>query len=149
MSVFKNHLQYLMKWKKVDDRTWKCLRISPTPLTILLTPDTAPLRQARRGPGSLPCILTEQRLLRGETLPRASAIIYRKSAASRHLATDRELQYFISLPVNQPCVGADGKHCLISFRHSNNLLPSDWYLHTTKRITPAKHMSYESVCVCV
>lgn len=47
-------------------------------------------------------------LLGGETLPRASAIIYPKSAASRHVAPDRELQYFICLPVNQPCVGADG-----------------------------------------
>lgn len=47
-------------------------------------------------------------LVGGETWPRASAIIYRKSAASRHVAPDRELQYFIRLPVNQPCVGADG-----------------------------------------
>lgn len=70
-----------------------------------LTLDTAPLWQTRQGsPGSS----WAGWLLGGETLPRASAIIYPKSAASRHVAADRELQYFISLPVNQPCVGADG-----------------------------------------
>ncbi|CAG03870.1 unnamed protein product [Tetraodon nigroviridis] len=70
-----------------------------------LTLDTAPLWQTRQGsPGSS----WAGWLLGGETLPQASAIIYPKSAASRHVAPDRELQYFISLPVNQPCVGADG-----------------------------------------
>lgn len=77
----------------------------PAWMQELLTLDTLPLWQTRQGsPGSG----WAGWLLGGETLPRASAIIYPKSAASRHVAPDRALQYFISLPVNQPCVGADG-----------------------------------------
>lgn len=87
-------------------------------------------------------------LLGGETLPRASAIIYPKSAASRHVAPDRELQYFICLPVNQPCVGADGN---IVWSLSDTLIICSPLIDTfTQQSTLHQHTTAAiSVCVYV
>lgn len=87
-------------------------------------------------------------LLGGETLPRASAIIYPKSAVSRHVAPDRELQYFISLPVNQPCVGADGN---IVWSLSDTLIICSSLIDTfTQQSTlhQRAQQSSRSVCLC-
>lgn len=102
-----------------------------------------PLWQTRQGsPGSG----RAGWLLGGETLPRASAIIYPKSAASRHVAPDRELQYFISLPVNQPCVGADGN---IVWSLSDTLIICSPLIDTfTQQSTLHQRAQQSSLCVC-
>lgn len=61
---------------------------------------------------------------------------------------DSEPQHFISSPVNQAC-GCGCQHCLISLRHCNNLLLSDWFLHitthtATERGVPSVYLGWSS-----
>lgn len=85
-------------------------------------------------------------LLGGETLLWASAIIYPKSVASRHVAPDRELQYFISLPVNQPCVGADGN---IVWSLSDTLIISSPLIDTFTQQSAIHQQTAAAGSVCV
>lgn len=86
-------------------------------------------------------------LLGGETLWLSCAIIYPSSAAGRHVGPWQRAGVLYQPLCKSAVRGGRRQHCLISFRHSNNLQRSDWYLHTTKRITPAE--SHPPLCVCV
>ncbi len=88
--------------------------------------------------------------LGGETLWLSCAIIYPASAAGRHVGPWQRAGVLYQ-PLCKSAVRGGGRrqHCLISFRHSINLRRSDWYLHTTKHITPAESHPPLCVCVCV
>lgn len=113
----------------------------------MLTLDSTPLRQAvSRGCRQAAIVIG------GETLWLSCAIIYPASAAGRHVGPWQRAGVLYQTLCKSAARGGRRQHCLISFRHSNNLRCSDWYLYTTKHITPAENPSEPStlcVCVCV